>query len=924
MGCPTEVEIGKTLKFSIVTHDASTQARTDADSLPTYTVYEQEETGTGSPGGGVVASGSMAKLDDPNTTGLYVETLDITSGNGYENGVGYTIDIDAIVGGTTGGISYEFIAYDRRLADTTAISGDAIAADNLEKQYDETGLTGDNFPSKQSQLNNISTGSAAINTTATSGTTVTTGSETLTYTATHELDDSYHEIAPVGSVIEMYYEFDIGPNAAPVSALWQGYVNTNNDNVEVYAYNWSGTSWDQIDTIAGTISSIRRDETFNYTSAHVGTGANAGLVRLRFASSGADVATNLATDRLLTSYTTTTQSTGYENGAIWVDTNGSNTNTTDYVDGVADNPVSTWAAALTLSASLGIKHFEIINGSSITLTANSDNYTLEGDAWTLALGSQSISGMHVRGADPITGIGTGATSPDFHDCIFGAVTLPPSKFELCGFGDSSGTFTAGTNGQYIFHKCFSVVPGSGSPTFNFAGTGDTTGINNRGWNGGATYTLDTNCTLSHEVAEGGGTTVTTGGADVEIRGITRSVTLTLSNAGTCQFVGITGPITISGTATSTVNLYGVSSSLTDTSSGTTVNDETNRSTCVEGTSSFFQDFFTVDSTQVSGDEVSGSAILETAKVVWDRVLTAANHNIASSAGRRLRDIASAVIWTGDAVSSTASTITLDATASASDGSYDPAQVLITEGTGSGQVRTILEYFGSGGGNGNPARTAVIDRDWKVNPNGTSKVSIAAVDGRISTNEGQLRAATSTTAQLNSLAPSTNDVLNGQTIQFRSGTGQDQSALIKDYDGGTQTATFSKTLAVTPDATTGYIILPVGEVTLEAIQYDTQSVTDLKDFADAGYDPDTNKVQGVVLVDGLSAAERNAISDALLIRDVSNVEDSANTHSLTTTILASLESSLSGTTWTIRKTDGTTFTTKTVTTDDTADPITGVT
>lgn len=30
--------------------------------------------------------------------------------------------------------------------------------------------------------------------------------------------------------------------------------------------------------------------------------------------------------------------------------------------------------------------------------------------------------------------------------------------------------------------------------------------------------------------------------------------------------------------------------------------------------------------------------------------------------------------------------------------------------------------------------------------------------------------------------------------------------------------------------------------------DTQSATDLKDFADAGYDPDTNKVQGVVLVD----------------------------------------------------------------------------
>ncbi len=34
--------------------------------------------------------------------------------------------------------------------------------------------------------------------------------------------------------------------------------------------------------------------------------------------------------------------------------------------------------------------------------------------------------------------------------------------------------------------------------------------------------------------------------------------------------------------------------------------------------------------------------------------------------------------------------------------------------------------------------------------------------------------------------------------------------------------------------------------------DTQSATDLKDFADAGYDPGTNKVQGVVLVDTCAA------------------------------------------------------------------------
>lgn len=44
----------------------------------------------------------------------------------------------------------------------------------------------------------------------------------------------------------------------------------------------------------------------------------------------------------------------------------------------------------------------------------------------------------------------------------------------------------------------------------------------------------------------------------------------------------------------------------------------------------------------------------------------------------------------------------------------------------------------------------------------------------------------------------------------------------------------------------------GTVDVGAIGGDTQSATDLKDFADAGYDPSTNKVQGVVLVDTTTA------------------------------------------------------------------------
>jgi len=114
---------------------------------------------------------------------------------------------------------------------------------------------------------------------------------------------------------------------------------------------------------------------------------------------------------------------------------------------------------------------------------------------------------------------------------------------------------------------------------------------------------------------------------------------------------------------------------------------------------------------------------------------------------------------------------------------------------------------------------------------------------------------------------------------------------------------------------------------------TLATTDGKiDTVDANVDAiltDTGTA-GVVLADDaitaakITAAAEQEIADEILKRGVSNVENAADAHSLACIVLAVLESSLSGATWTIKKTGGTTFTTKTVTTDASADPITGVT
>ena len=72
-------------------------------------------------------------------------------------------------------------------------------------------------------------------------------------------------------------------------------------------------------------------------------------------------------------------------------------------------------------------------------------------------------------------------------------------------------------------------------------------------------------------------------------------------------------------------------------------------------------------------------------------------------------------------------------------------------------------------------------------------------------------------------------------------------------------------------------------------------------------------------------DANQIADAALSRSVSNVEATAAEHSLTTLVLGALESKLNtDKTWSIYRTDGETLhATKNVTTNVSAEPITGV-
>lgn len=184
--------------------------------------------------------------------------------------------------------------------------------------------------------------------------------------------------------------------------------------------------------------------------------------------------------------------------------------------------------------------------------------------------------------------------------------------------------------------------------------------------------------------------------------------------------------------------------------------------------------------------------------IWDEPL--ANHNIANTAGKKLKQLGAQAVMSGTLPAQTGigkTQIILDAGASGSSNLYDEALIVIDSGGAAvGEGHHILYYDG-------PNRIAYVDDTWINQPaiNDTYQIyAVSAIDGLT----GKVEAGnTVSTIVFAANASASNDYYNNQTILIAAGTGQGQRRRITGYVGATKTATVSPNWVTTPsELTTG--------------------------------------------------------------------------------------------------------------------------
>jgi len=146
-------------------------------------------------------------------------------------------------------------------------------------------------------------------------------------------------------------------------------------------------------------------------------------------------------------------STEYPNGAVWIDADASNTNTVSGTDGLPSNPVSTFAAAETLAAAIGLSRFMLVSPTAeLALTAGITDREIIGIGGRVLvdLNNKSVDTVRFMRCD-ITGAASSAPKTDYTDCALDGVTIRDGVARRCSFAN---TITLHTPGPARLIDCF--------------------------------------------------------------------------------------------------------------------------------------------------------------------------------------------------------------------------------------------------------------------------------------------------------------------------------------------------------------------------------------------------------------------------------------------------------------------------------------
>ena len=299
------------------------------------------------------------------------------------------------------------------------------------------------------------------------------------YTDTHAEDGTYFQLSPNGSALDVDLTFDID-TASPVDVSIHGrYDAAPNRYVEVYAWDYDASAWEQISSAATRMNHSASDQNYTYTLLNKHKDPSTGEMKIRFLSDEGSSGYDLYLDSVFISAVVAGATpseiadavylkmkyTVYA-GAIHVDTNNGTAGTEVGVNGIPSNPVDTLADALTLAGLVGVRKLVFVPGSSVTLSQAFTEWELIGYDSSVALNSQNISRSIFRGMI-ISGTATAATgSPAFIDCEISTATLPACVMKDCQLSNDVTLGTAA--GDYFWDKCFSGVAGTSTPAVTFA------------------------------------------------------------------------------------------------------------------------------------------------------------------------------------------------------------------------------------------------------------------------------------------------------------------------------------------------------------------------------------------------------------------------------------------------------------------------